>query len=465
MFEKNDSGIVLVGAILLMFILVVLGQAMTMFVQFEATREIRGRRRESALYIADAGIERAIHIIKGGLTSSPGWHCGYCCTFCHCFSPRPIGSTTSYSNFIENIGLRTGSKAGQVVVNITPLGNNRYRIDSTGYVPSTDTARGIRRIRAEVKVGRGVPNEAVTAGGKVSLNSNIDVFGIIFSNGPIDVGSNVTLRPDSNRNAALRSASRNTTLENPAAIDIGSNFRIDPDNKSTKEEIRARGEVDGNCNTDPNRDIIAGAPPVFENDTTDKTAPRAELSFIDEQAILDSVKPQHINYDFGGRGRVNLKTGRVRFGSNVDIFLNNGVYLFRSGVEFNSNINFHGKGTIIVDTTYGSGHSGNYAYGIEFNSNIRGATRADHAQVNFIVLNGNWRKRDIKFNSNVRVEGLMQGAADIKANSNIHIKGIVIAGGDFEMNSNITIEYREPVFALPSKTAGGVTLLSWREIK
>ncbi len=407
-----------------MLILVILGYAMNMFVRFEATREVRARLSESALYIADAGIAKAVHRIRAG----------------------------NILEFSEYVGLKTGSKAGQAVVTITSLGNNQYQIDSTGYVPSQLDERGRRKIRSEVKVVQGGGSgNAITIGGidpsTIKVHSYTTISGILFSNGPINLVGNVRLRPDLYGNAAIYSASFA-----PRAINSFGWFGISPHGASA--ELRARGgiNVPGIWPSSPNLTF-------HPNDTSDKTLPKPPPSYIDEQALLASVT--HTNYTFGVGVEYPLGSGRMVF-NNLTVDLAGGVYLFTSGVVFNGHTTFDGHGTIVVKTT---GDVSAFDYGMHFHGNLFNAVgHLQPAQVNLIVLDGNWNKEDIYLFGRVSVEGLIQSNADIRGRGGLNVNGAIVVGGNLDYKGDMNIEYRVPEFGFPSgPSGGGITVISWRE--
>jgi hypothetical protein len=428
---KKDSGAALVGSLLLMIILLLLGQAMIFTSRQEIKNEVRSRMGDTSLYIAEAGVERAIVNMNNDLII----------------------------DFSEQIGSGTGGVKGAVEVNLTNLGDT-YQIDSTGYVPSTSSPRFQRTLRVVVKINPGLPEQAISIGGVGNISSNVTVKGAIFSEGPLTVESNVDLVPDDNGNCALYSASEFTTADVEAGIEIATNFEIDPSNETTTEEIRVRGEVDGNEAGDPNGDNVVGDPPIYENDTSNKTESKGEdISFLDETALLASVT--HVDHTFGGAG-VPDANGTMVFSDDID--LNSGVYLYTAGVVFEQAMNISGQGTIVVCTSTVNGGNDNADYGIEMRQNIFGPDPNTYAEVNLIVLDGDWGVTDVKITQNIMIRGLIQGAADINVSSNVDVKGIMIAGGNLDVSSNIDVEYEEPVFAVPSKESAGVTFISWEDL-
>ena len=195
--RNSNNGMALVSAVMIMLVVVLLGQSMILLTRNESKKELDGRLYEAAFYVADAGIEKAIMDIKNDS-----------------FEPH----------FIDKVGRNSGRIQGEAEVTILPSGSY-YVINSTGHIPSLAQSRVTRSIRAVVAVRRGggePPRESIVIGASGAIGNNVTVEGVIFSNGHITIGSNITHIPDKYGNCALYSAH----TESPA-ISIGPNYKID----------------------------------------------------------------------------------------------------------------------------------------------------------------------------------------------------------------------------------------------
>ncbi len=436
---KNNKGMALVAAILMMVVLGVLGVSMVVLTTGETSKEVKSRLGTSALYVADAGIEKAICNIK----------------------------KSKYSDFTVYVGIGTGDKEGEAVVDITSLGDKKYQIDSTGYVPSQSDIKEERSIRVKVNASAGYPDYSAISGETGSFSSNVDVYGVVFSNDLIIIQSNVHFYPDNNGDVAIYTASDSTLLTDDldSAIEIDSNFYFDEDNEATgTREIRAQGVIDGNEDSDPNGDNFKSSPKptIVENDDSDKTEEldSDEVQFVDTDNLIENA--DETDYTFGGKG-TDVGNGRIEFSSDETLNLNGNVYYYDNGVEFDSNIVLAGSGTFVVDGA--AGDSSNWDNGIIITSNINGEGDG-YAKANFIVAGGDWIAEDIDIESNVELNGIIQAARDIKVNSNVDILGIVAAGEELKADSNIEFNYSDDVFDVPlneSDENEDINVISWEE--
>ncbi len=421
--KKNNGGTVLAGSLLLMLILVVMGHAMVRMAGNETRREVRSRARESAFYVADAGIEKAIHRIKGG-------------------------DNFTFS-FNADVGLNTGSKAGEAGVNVLRAGGI-YTITSQGHTLLAGGDTYQRTIRAVVETEAGLPEFASQTGGQSKFAGNIDVHGVIFSNEPIEIGTGVTFRPDEEGNVAIY-----TSNPGDSSITIGNNFDFDPDNEATGlREILARGGIQ-------NSHRIPGDVHWQEYDNSTKTDHKGDVLFVDADALIGDPETL-VNYDFGGK--FDVTDGRITFdGTGTTVLeLEERVYYYPNGAVFNSNLEIKGKGTIVV----GGPDSGNYDNGIVINQNVSG--HDDDARINLIDATGNWNDIDIVLKNNVDLKTIIQTPGDVEISQNFDFEGILAAGGDLDIKQNVSFTYSDDLFDVPLKEGpggGGVRVVSWTEIQ
>ncbi|MGM0441222.1 MAG: PilX N-terminal domain-containing pilus assembly protein [Elusimicrobiota bacterium] len=416
---KNNKGMALVGTILLMMVVVVLGSAMMMLTWFETKSGTDQRLSEKALYVADAGVERAIYRLRD----------------------------KDDGDFTINVGTATGSRSGVAEVFVTKSGST-YTINSTGYVPSKSRSRGERAIRARIKVSAGLPQYATLTEGQSTFNSNTVVRGVIYSSDKIFVETGVVFKPDSEGNVALYGAYDGGQY----SIDLGNNFDFDPDNNATGiREILARNEI-WNSNQIPD-DVH-----WEENDTSEKTDPIDDYEIVDAAALIaEGVE----NYDFGGD--LTVTDGRANFESGNTYDLNGGTYYYPNGINIDSNVTLEGDGNFVV------GPDDNPSYhGINVRSNVSGDGR-----INWVVAGDKdnedeWKDGiDINMESNVDPVGIIQCPGDANLASNVEMTGMLAVGGDLEASSNVEITYSDDMFMPPLKdseySSGIITVLSWSE--
>ena len=425
--KKEDSGMALVGAILLMLVLAALAQAMFYVARNETHSGVRSRLRESAFYVADAGIEKAIYNIQNG----------------------------SGENFTVNVGTRTGagSLAGTAEVNIARDGRI-YTITSTGHSPSLQESRADRRLRAVVEVAGQLPQFASMSGGSSHFASNFTITGVVFSNAPITIDSGVQFQPDKNGDVAIYCAD-----DSAQAIQVGSNFEFDNNQPiaSGVRNIWARGGV----NLPNNWSYGSQEPSVKSWHDSQETGYIDDVLFVDSQAMIDDAETI-MNHDFGDNTEV--VDGRLIVNGGT-INMNEGTYYYPNGIEINSNVEIISEGSFVA----GSG-SDSYDHGIEINANVfgeGGATQKNDAKVNLIVHGSSWKKEDILFNSNTKFNGIVQAPGDIQVSSNTEINGIIAAGNNLTGSANVAFNYSDDVFDCPlldGDISGGLTFLSWTEL-
>ncbi|MGM0568212.1 MAG: hypothetical protein ACQESB_03220 [Elusimicrobiota bacterium] len=412
--RKEDSGMALVGAILLMLVLAALAQAMFYVARNETHSGVRSRLRESAFYVADAGIEYAIH------------------------QAAPVGLSTTVP-----VGIYTGSLAGEAVVNVNHLPESR-EIISKGNVSSEGAIKAERTIRAEVVVGAQIPQFATMSGGTSNFGTDIEVYGVIYSREPIVISKDVVFRADINGNIGVYGA-----YGGGDSIDINGDIGfVDPDDSGgifARETISGKGYLTG-INHQEYYSV-----PSYSDD---------EILFADTDALINDATTGE---DFGGDGTIDAD-GRIKFDKDTVIDLDDyagDVYYYPGGIDFSKDAVIKGSGTFVV----GGNNTGNGSDpAIDIAKHFGGF--AAEANVNLIVADGgNWSPYDINVDKAVELKGIIQAPGDVNLKKNFELEGLLACGGDLDVGMDAEFTYNEDVVNdIPLKGGGeGVTILSWTE--
>jgi len=411
---KDERGIALVLAVVLLAVLSILAIAMVFLGRYETKFLVKEKLSDAALYIADGGVEYAINRLQN--------------------SSDYRGPET---NSIGNVG------QFRVIVSTQGQPANYYIITSTGYVPNVANFQEKRMVRSVVNIVPGTPSYAVGAKDGITVASNITVKGDLRSDGQILLGSNVFIEPSE---PGASDGSIYTSTGIAKGVWITGNLYMQPG-----REIKSRGPTNESQGGDTpatgiyqESRIKSGNPLIVEGDTSADTNPLGSYSSVDLNALDNMDKVVYDSY--------------MNYQSNETFDLGGKVHKFTQGVRFSSNITFQGAGTIWV-----SGGSG--TYGLELCSNVFGPG-GDYADVNLIVSGGNWSEADIMINSNVKINGLISGTTQVDANSNVSIKGVIESGGTVNVNSNVTIEWGEFGFEVPITGGAPPTTIvrSWQEL-
>jgi len=410
---KDEKGIALVLALILMLVLSVLAVAMVFLGTSETKFLVKERLSDSALYIADGGVEYAISELQEDLI---------------------YRGPTAYS--VAN--------AGEFSVNVSTQGQpaNHYVITSIGYVPNAANPQETRTVTSIVNIVPGTPSFAVGARDGITVASNVTIKGDLRSDGQIVLGSNVYIEPSS---AGASDGSIYTSTGMASGVDITGNLYMQPG-----REIKSRGPTNASQGGDTSdtgiyneSKIKSGSPLIVEEDTSGDTAPLGSFSSVD-LTELDAME------------QVTYSEFTVISDPTFDLLSK--VHKFEQGVRFDSNIEFLGQGTIWV--TGGSG-----TYGLELASNVYGEG-GGYADANLIVSGGTWSGADIMINSNVKINGLISGTTQVDANSNVDIIGVIESGGTIDVDANVTIQWGELSFQVPLKDSSQAATIvrSWQEL-
>lgn len=411
---KDEKGIALVLALILLVVLSILAVAMVFLSRYETRFSVKERLSDSALYIADGGVEYAINELQKDVS---------------------YRGPTPYS--VANVG------EFSVSVSTQEQPANHYAITSIGYVPDAANPQETRTVSSVVNIVPGTPTYAIGAKEGIKVASNITIRGDLRSDGQIVLGSNVFIEPSE---PGASDGSIYTSTGMAKGVNITGNLNMQPG-----REIRSRGPTNAEMGGDTAETgiyqesrIKAGDPLIVEGDTSGDTAPIGSYNSVD-LAALDNM--DKIVYD-----------AFQDYSSNETFYLDGKVHKFTQGVRFSSNITFEGEGTIWV-----SGGSGRN-YGLELCSNVFGPG-GGYASVNLICSGGTWNDADIKINSNVKINGLISGQTEVDANSNVQIKGVIESGGTINVNSNVTIQWGELGFQVPITGSPAATIVrSWQEL-
>ena len=417
---KDEKGIALVLALVLLVILSVLAVAMVFLGRYETRFLVKERLSDSALYIADGGIEYAINELQ----KSTGYP----------------GTSTPYS--VGNVGEFT------VTVSTQDQPANHYVITSTGYVPDADNPRETRTISSLVNIVLGTPPYSVGAKEKITVAAGVTVKGDLRSDGQIELGNNCHIDPSE---PGASDGSVYTSTGMASGVLINGNLYMQPG-----REIKSRGPTNAELGVEDSADTgiweesnIKGEDIlIVEKDTSSDTDKIADYCSVDTDQFNDPTKYTKVEYD----------TYTVITDNEFD--LGGKVHQFKQGVQFVANITFIGEGTIWVSG--GSGHD----YGLELCSNAHGpGGQKDYAKVNLIVSGGTWDKADININSEVHINGLVSGKTKISTDQNVDILGVIESGGTIDIESNVTIQWGEFGFGVPTKGNEPKTIVkSWREL-
>ena len=409
---KDEKGIALVLALVLMLVLSVLAVAMVFLGTSETKFLVKERLSDASLYIADGGVEYGINELQND-TNYRG--------------------PTSYSV----------ASVGEFSVNVSTQGQpaNHYVITSIGYVPDATNPRETRTVSCVVNIVAGTPSFAVGAKDGITVASNVTIKGDLRSDGQIVLGSNVYIEPSS---VGASDGSIYTSTGIAKGVDITGNLYMQPG-----REIKSRGPTNASQGGDTadtgiydESRIKSGSPLIVEGDTSSDTAPLGSFSSVDFTE-LDAME------------QVTYSEFTVISDPTFDLLSK--VHKFEQGVRFDSNIEFLGQGTIWV--TGGSG-----TYGLELASNVYGEG-GGYAEANLIVSGGTWSEADIMINSNVKINGLISGTTQVDANSNVEINGVIESGGTINVDANVTIEWGELSFQVPLTGSPQATIVrSWQEL-
>ncbi len=412
---RDEKGVALVLALILTVVLSILAVGMVFLSRHETTFSVKERLSDSALYIADGGIEFAINELQED-TSYRG--------------------PTSYS--VANVG--------EFSVTISTLGlpANHYAITSTGCVPDATNPKETRTVSSVVNIVPGTPTYAIGAKEGISVASNITIRGDLKSDGQITLGNNVYIEPSE---PGASDGSIYTSTGMARGVDITGNLYMQPG-----REIKSRGPTNADMGGDtPETGIYqesrikAGDPLIVEGDTSGDTNPIGSYNSVDLVALDNMVESDYIYPEF-----------TVIDAATFD--LAGKVHKFEQGVKFASNVEFLGEGTVWV-----SGGSGQ-DYGLELASNVYGPD-GGYACVNLICSGGTWNQADIKINSNVKINGLISGSTEVEANANVDINGVIESGGTIDVDANVTIQWGELGFQIPITGSPAATIVrSWQEL-
>ncbi|MFW6134047.1 MAG: hypothetical protein ACOC5R_00555 [Elusimicrobiota bacterium] len=403
---KNNDGIALIGSIFLMLILVVLGRAMISLTRREANQEVRDRLKENALYIADAGIEKAIYRIRNSDDT--------------CF-------TTS-------VGGATGEVEGEAEVDINSSDSQGYLIESTGYVPSTSSYRSKRKIKSEVYIHSGTTiayseGNVVRAGGDVTMEDDITLKGGVWGNGVITVPDGATIDESS---SGAGDGNLTSAYNGPGD---GVIFDGTADMLGTDPQIKANTTVSGEEN-------VSGSPTVTENAGLDP--------------IPDESFPEFDLESFTSDGDVTRYAGYTGQSLDLTAYYRNTI-IFDSPVKLEE-VDINGPGTIIVDG--GSGSTG-----IKVEGGLGSAD--DYTEVNLCVTdNVTVSGEDVKLEDDCYINGAIVGDVFVKMEDNLYLKGIIDCAGDVKIENNMNIEYAAPGWSLPAEgdSSGAVEIITWEEV-
>ncbi|MCD6412963.1 MAG: hypothetical protein J7L54_02305 [Elusimicrobia bacterium] len=437
--QKRKRGASLVFSLFLMCFLTLISFSLVKLVNYESKNTLKQELSQQALYAAEAGVERKIAELKEEDTSD-----------------------IALTNFVGS----------QYEVDVVSLGNDRYKIESTGYDPTKADVKEKRKISVVVYFSPATPEHALALGGQSEINSNITIYGTIKSNDRIIIGSNVTITESE---PGKGDASIYTSYDGGVvpAIDIGGNFHVSVSGQYIKSRYNSGLAPDEHApKSSDDTSQIYDEDNIWEkynvtivendnsSDTDPVTIPSVDIGQLASNADYTVTPSNYTTIPELSDWTWDASDNVFELKSNETWDPNGKTFNFTEGIVIESNITVTGEGTVIVS-------SGSAKYGIELNSNIDG-TYDGYARLNLIVSGGDWEEEDIRINSNIAIWGYIYGSSSSTINSNVNIKGILEVGDESEIKSNITITHDDDIpLDLPwtEGSAGEVQVVSWQEIK
>lgn len=353
------------------------------------------QRGKTSAFAAEAGAADALRL----LVEDPNY-------------PGPLAATT----------MATGSRYSATVINHIAGGgpstapNGAVVPTGFAYILATGTdgnGNHPRQVGVLVRPGSATAlGVGMGAGGSIRLQGSKTVRGTIKANGDIRLQGNTRIEPLNGQGRLLASGS----------IQVGGNASMDE-----AQDARARGSISGN---------ISGAFLVQPNDTTDSTAP-----FINDYRTTNSTAPSETgnvlpNPDVAAMTAAPNYRLRSEVTWSGPFDLNGEIHHFPNGIDFASNVNFTGSGTILV--TGGNSLS------------FQGSTTID---ANLIVLRDaaqypSGGDPSIRFQGNSTVTGLVYAHQDVRCQGNCTVNGVMIAyQGDLRTQGSTDITLDSTVLA------------------
>ena len=441
-----ESGVSLVFSLILMAFLTLISYSLVRLVNYESRQMVKSYLSQRALYAAEAGTEQKIAQIREGSTSG-----------------------ISLTDFEES----------QYEVSVNSLGNDRYEIQSTGYVPAKSDAKEVRKISVVIYVTPSTPEHALAFGGTGSIGSNTTIYGTIKSNNRIIIGSNVTITESE---PGKGDASIYTAYDGPVtpAIDIGNNFHVGVSGQYIKsrynsslapDEHAPKSSDDTSQIYDEDNIVEKLNVTIVENDNSSDTDPITVPSADIDSILASATEVTVANYKTvlnGGADTPWKLDSSAGAGKEIFYLDNNqtwnpggNAYNFTRAVEFKSNSKLGpDAGTIVVS-------SGTSDYGIRVRSNLGGTSDTDRVEINLLVTGGTWYIRDILFDSNIWINGYIYGSADVEGDANVDLEGIIEAGEDVILASNVSVQHTDDIpLDIPWEegSTGSIQIVSWQEI-
>ncbi len=398
---KKEKGIAFITTIALMVVLSILGVAMVLLSRYETGNVVRSVVSEQAFYIAEGGVEWAISQLKS--------------------DPDYTGETASLGD-------------GEFTVVVTSLGDDRYRIDSTGRVPATNP-KATRKIEAVIQRNPGVPEEVCRAGGDgIRVNDATTIVGTLKAAGLITVNATTNIVQDENGNGNVYAC-----LQHLFDWGWGSMVVNAPLNMASTAKVRARCLIFGKSN-------ITGTTDIQEWYVGPETSPMSFPS-VDEDELTDGAvqHPETTPPDpLDLNGQVHEFTASAGWGGD---YLEFGVV--------------NGTGTIAA--TGGKK--------VAFNANL--GTTTWRQPLNVCVFNVSWLEwKDLVFNStSTYITGFLYGENMLQINSNqifdfegtIEVSAWSVIAPAIEINGNTFIKWASLDYPPPGLQHVNVDIISWKE--
>lgn len=329
---RNQRGMTLVMAMALMLVLGILGYALVQVGQYETRFMVKGKKSDAAFYLANAGVEWAMHELK---------------------------SDSSYTgtDTAESLG------DGEFEVSVTDLGDDTYEITSTGYIPDQTNPKEKRTIKAKVirdMVDPGEDHATCFAGAqKIDIGSDTHFRGSLRCNEEIKVTGTGKLWMHRHPVIGKGDVLSHTDI----SVALNAKINMDSDSTDPGDAVRARGTITYPVGGIVNAEHIVPGDDTADTDYMNFTCP------VDTTVLLaDKVTHTQTSWN----QEFNLSSGTTH------------VQYFPGGITFNSNTVFVGTGTIVAP---GGGT------GITFNCNIGSynvvnAFNSTFCRMNIFILGG-----------------------------------------------------------------------------
>ena len=398
--NTNEGGILLM-AMLVTLVFTTLSIGLFKLFQTDAVETVYVEQHRRALWLAEAGLEKAVDFISWNKTfrSNPNLYLPY---------------TAALSNDTYEIGTYTIK-----TVDIVNQGTNGsiFTVTSVGYAGSLN-----RVIRQKIQVWNGGKYALFALGGNTQIDSNVEVNGDFYQ---VAGSANIDTKENLNKGTGINGF--------VAAGDGG------PD--------------DGNITGNGVKDILYVEVPIPtppDIDTTIWVDQFLAAAYADSNAVsvvtngYTSPLVLNLQTNFNLASGMNFPSDQIISvfnDNNSNLLVNTGDITFDNWADIrqgsiivaDGDITFDQKVTLGKNTTI-------FATGSIY---IRQASDSSVSGTTLLALG------DIELAQQLIFKGIIFGKGKVTVGSNAEIEGTIIAGGGIEINSNAKILYNPDVFLNP----------------